>query len=93
MSHLAPIETNLFRDLLALVEHCVRCEVGDGMPRTPGIITLTTQGAAWVVEVIDPDAARMLRVLGTSVDFVLQLACELLRCDCPPWSPLPGRRR
>ena len=94
MSHSAPVETNLFRDLLSLIEHCVCNAVDNGMPRTPGLIEITTLGAAWVVAIIDPDALRWIRVLALSVDVALALAAELLRSDAPPWLPMPkGARR
>jgi len=93
MLHSAPVETDLFADLLSLVEHCVRNVVGDGMPRTPGLIELTTLGGAWVVSIIDPDLVRWVRVIAVTLDMALQLAAALLKCGDPPWVPIPKASR
>ena len=85
--HLAPVETNLFRDLLPLVEHCCVRKYDDGDPREPGWITMKTQGAAWVVQVKDPDAACSFSAVGETLDKALETAALLLSCDEAPWEP------
>jgi len=94
MLHSAPVETTMWRDALPLVEHMARNTVDDGMPRTPGSITITTRGAAWIVVLTDPDAKRHIVVPSVSLDHALMTAAELLRSGDPPWSDgLSEKRR
>jgi len=85
--HLAPIETNRFSDLMPLVEHCAFRKYDDGDPREPGWITIKTQGAAWCVQVKDPDGCVSFTAVGQSLDQALDTAALLLACDEAPWEP------
>jgi len=89
--HTARIETEVLRDLLPLVEHCVEDTVDQGMPRSPGSVTFTTLAGAWVVDVVDPDGLRSFRVLGLTLDMALSIAAELLREKSAPWSTISRR--
>lgn len=91
MSHTAPIETDLFRDLLPLVAHCVTNADAHGNPTRPGTLTIGTQGSAWIVEVFDPELSRVIRVTACTLDHALMLAAELLRSEVPPWVKVKGR--
>lgn len=85
--HLAPVETNRFSDLLSLIEHCAVRKYDDGDPREPGWITIKTQGAAWCVQVKDPDGAVSFTAVGGTLDQALETAALLLACDEAPWEP------
>jgi len=85
--HLAPVETTRFADLMSLVEHCAFRRYDDGDPREPGWVTIKTQGAAWCVQVKDPDAAVSFTAVGQTLDQALETAGLLLACDEAPWEP------
>lgn len=86
-THLAPMESEFFSKLQALVSHCAVRKYDDGDPREPGWFTVKTQGAAWVVQVKDPDSACSFSAVGETLDKALQTAVLLLECDEAPWEP------
>lgn len=86
-NHLAPMESNRFTDLLSLVEHCAVRKYDDGDAREPGWFTIKTQGAAWVVQVKDPDSCCSFNAVGETLDKALETAALLLSCDEAPWEP------
>lgn len=86
-SHLAPIESDRFHDLLSLVEHMSVRRYDDGDPREPGWITIKTQGSAWIVQVKDPDACCSFSAVGETLDKALATAALLLSTDEAPWEP------
>jgi hypothetical protein len=83
--HLAAVETVLFSQHLALVEHCALRQYDDGSPREPGWITVKTTGAAWVVQVKDPDSRKSFTAVADTLDKALDTASLLLACDDAPW--------
>lgn len=85
--HLAAMETTHFSQLMALVEHCALRQYDDGEPRDPGWVTIKTQGAAWVVQVKDPDGACSFSAVAETLDKALETATLLLACDEAPWEP------
>lgn len=85
--HLAAMETELFRTLLPLSEHCSHREYEDGSPREPGWFTIKTNGAAWCIQVKDPDTACSFTAVGDTIDKALETAALLLACDEAPWEP------
>jgi len=85
VKHLAAMESNRFSDLMSLVEHCSLRQYDDGDPREPGWLTIKTQGAAWVVQVKDPDAAVSFSAVAETLDKALETAALLLSCDDAPW--------
>ena len=88
MEHYAPVETNVLHEHMPLVAHMARNDTTSGMPRTPGVVAITTVGRAWVVEVIDPDAVKSFTVLGLTLDGVLAVANALIDTENPPWVPM-----
>jgi len=86
-NHLAPMETNRFADMLSLVEHCAVRKYDDGEPRETGWVTIKTQGAAWCVQVKDPDGCCSFTAVGETLDKALETAALLLSCDEAPWEP------
>lgn len=86
-NHRVPLESEFFRDLMSLVEHCALVKYDDGDPREPGWFTIKTQGAAWCVQVKDPDAAVSFTAVGATLDKALETAALLLGCDEAPWEP------
>lgn len=87
--HLVAMETSILGDLIPLVEHMAVTRYDDGDARLTGWVTIKTQGAAWVVQVKDPDSANSFQVVDSSIDKALEAASLLLACDEAPWSPDP----
>lgn len=85
VKHLAAMETTRFSDLMSLVEHCALRQYDDGDARDPGWLTIKTQGAAWCVQVKDPDAAVSFTAVADTLDKALETAALLLSCDEAPW--------
>lgn len=90
--HQAAMETERWRDHMALVEHMAIVQYDDGTPRQPGYVTVRTQGRAWVVDVKDPDTCLSFRVLSESLDAALEQAALLLTAEAAPWEPDPWLR-
>jgi len=85
--HLAPVESEVLVDHLALIEHMAVTRYDDGDPRLPGYLTVRTQGRSWVIDVKDPDSCCSFRVVATTIDEALETVQELLSCDQAPWEP------
>jgi len=85
VKHLAAMETNMFSQLMPLVEHMALKQYDDGEARETGWITIKTQGAAWCVQVKDPDAAVSFTAVADTLDKALETAALLLGCDDAPW--------
>lgn len=85
--HLAAMETELFSRLMPLVEHCATRQYDDGEPREPGWFTVKTQGAAWCVQVKDPDGSCAFTAVAETLDKAFETAALLLACDEAPWEP------
>jgi len=87
--HLAALESGILCDLLPLVEHMAVTRYDDGDARLTGWITIKTQGAAWCVQVKDPDSGNSFQVVDAALDKALETASLMLACDEAPWSPDP----
>lgn len=87
VNHLAAMETTLFQQLLPIVEHCAFVRYDDGEQRQPGWVTIKTLGAAWVVQVKDPDSANSFQFVADTLDKALEGAALLLSCEEAPWQP------
>lgn len=87
--HLAPMESGVFGKLSSLVAHCAETRYDDGEPRRPGWFTIKTLGAAWCVQVKDPDSACQMTTTAATLDDALVLADVLLGSDEAPWEPDP----
>jgi len=87
VAHLAPMESDILSGLLPLVEHCAARQYDDGTPREPGWLTIKTTGAAWVVQVKDPDSACSFTAVAATLDKALETAAMLLGSDDAPWEP------
>lgn len=85
IKHLAPVESNIFSGLLSLVEHMCLMQYEDGSPRVPGWLTVKSQGAAWAVQVKDPDSCSSFTAVGATLDNAIETAALLLSCDDAPW--------
>jgi len=85
--HLASMDTNLLHAHMPLVEHLALRKYEDGTDREPGWITLKVTGAAWVVQVKDPDSATSFSAVADTIDKALDTAALLLACDEAPWEP------
>jgi len=92
-THLAAVESGVFAKLMSLVAHCCTVKYDDGEPRRPGWFTVKTQGAAWTVQVKDPDSCSQLQATAQSLDDALALADLLLGSEEAPWEPDPFLKR
>lgn len=81
------IETEKFKDLMPLVEHCAIRQYEDGTPRETGWITIKTAGAAWVCQVKEPDGGCSFSAVGETIDKAIETAALLLACEEAPWEP------
>lgn len=90
--HLAPVESDVFGKLPNIVAQCCVTKYDDGEPRKPGWITVKTLGAAWCVQVKDPDSGCSMTVTAATLDDALALADVLLGADEAPWEPDPFLR-
>lgn len=82
---LASTATTLLEKHRSLLEHCSCRAYDDGDAREPGWFTVKTQGAAWVVQVKDPDSCTSFTAVAETADKALDLAALLLECDEAPW--------
>ena len=87
--HLAPIESNVFVKLHAIVAHCSVTRYEGGTARKPGWITIKTMGASWVVQMKDPDTCQSCQAIGATLDDALALADLILSSPTGPWEPDP----
>jgi len=87
--HLAAMETAIFAQLMPLVEHCALVRYDDGDPRQGGWVRWGTLGAAWTLDVKDPDSEMSFRLVDSSLDKVWEAAALLLACDEAPFAPDP----
>lgn len=93
MQHSAAVETELFRDLLRLVEVMTVDQTADGMPRQPGLVILSTLGAVWVCEVIDRHNGVGFASMSITLDEAVAQANDWLQTGKAPWSKLKRRDR
>lgn len=88
-SHLAALESEYLHEHLPVLEHCARTKYDDGDPRLTGWITIKTIGAAWVIQVKDPDSGLSFTVTDASFDKALDTVTLLLSAEEAPWAPDP----
>jgi len=93
MRHEAAVESEWMSDLMALVEFMAQSADGDGMPKQPGILVISTQGVAWVVEVIDRNTGLGFAVMRFTLDDAIDQAEAMLRSGNAPWTKLRNRVR
>lgn len=86
-AHSAAVETEVLKDLLPLVEHCCMRQYDDGTPREPGWFTVKVQGAAWIVQVKDPDTCCSFNSVADRLDNAFQTAALMLASEEAPWEP------
>jgi len=91
--HLAAMETALFAQMMPLVEHCAIVRYDDNDPRLNGWIRMGCLGAAWTLDVKDPDTEMSFRLVDASLDKVWEQAALLLACDEAPFSTDPYLKR
>lgn len=87
VQHLAAVESVIFSDMMSLIEHCCLRKYEDGTDRECGWFTIKVTGAAWVVQVKDPDSATSFSAVADTLDKALGTAALLLACDEAPWEP------
>jgi len=88
-NHIAAVESSILAKLHCLVAHCATTRYEDNSPRRPGWWTVKTLGAAWVVQVKDPDSCCQIQATAQTLDDALALADLLLGSEEAPWEPDP----
>lgn len=82
---LAAADSKLLEKLSALVQHCCCRAYDDNEVRTPGWFTVKTIGAAWCVQVKDPDSCCSFVATAATLDDALLTAELLLGTPDAPW--------
>ncbi len=85
VQHLASMESEHMKDHLALLEHCALRKYEDGSEREVGWYVTKCVGAAWVIQVKDPDSCMSFSAVADTYDKALDTANLLLACDEAPW--------
>lgn len=85
--HIAAVESDVLGKFPSLIAHCSVVKYDDGEPRQPGWVQVKTQGAAWIVQLIDFDACAQIQALGQTLDDALVLADALVAAEDAPWEP------
>lgn len=73
----------------ALAVHAAERTYEDGSSRTPGYLTIRTEGLDWVVRLVEPDSTASLMCRAPTLEEALDLACLLCECDDAPWAHDP----
>lgn len=85
--HVAAVESEVLGGMAQIIAHLTHTRYDDGSPRQVGTISIRTQGAMWIVEARDYDAAARMRVSAASLDDALALMDTCLGADTAPWEP------
>lgn len=92
MTHESAVETEVFREHMAIIEF-LACSLDEGgMPCEPGRLSLTTNGAAWTAELLDVARARYFVVVALTLDGLLALVNAMLKSRAAPWRSTTRRR-
>lgn len=92
VKHLAAMETELFREHMAIVEFLALMQYEDGTPRAPGRLVVETRGAGWALLLKDPDSQLQLKAVGITLDDALDALQVHLGSDNAPWELDPWAR-
>jgi len=91
--NLACLDLGPLENLRPLFEHCAVIQYDDLSPRETGWVTIKTMGAAWVVQVKDPDSGNSFQAVAETPLKALETAVLLLSCDEAPWASDPFLKR
>lgn len=93
VKHLAALESEYLKDVLAVVDSIAMLQYDDGTPRQAGYLGVWVQGSTWVVRISDKDADATLTAEGRTLDEALDLLALLLGAEDAPWEPNQRRKR
>jgi len=93
VKHLAPLESEMFREHLAVIEVLAMLTYADGSPREAGYLGMWTQGATWFVRVQDKTGEAQLTAEGRTAEEAWDTLQLLLGSDNPPWEPMSRRKK
>jgi len=91
--HLAALETEMFKEHLAVLEVLALLQYADGTPREPGYLGMWCQGATWVLRVQDKTGDAQMTAEGRSPEEAWDTLQLLLGSENPPWEPIPKRKK
>jgi hypothetical protein len=87
VKHLAALETEVFQELLPLLEVVALLQYSDGSARESGWINIRTSGSAWQVSCKDPTSRCSINTTGQTFDEAVLAMVALLGSESPPWEP------
>jgi hypothetical protein len=93
VKHLVAVESELFRDLMPIVEFGCMLQYDDGSPRQPGYVGFWSNGLSWFARATDKDADATLTTEGRTLDDALQLLSLMLGAEDAPWVSNPRKKR
>jgi hypothetical protein len=93
VKHLAPLESEMFKDHLAVIEVLAMLQYAEGTPREPGYLGMWTQGATWFIRVQDKTGEAQMTAEGRTAEEAWDTLALLLGSDNPPWEPMARRKK
>jgi len=93
VKHLVALESELFRDVMPVVEFAGMLQYDDGSPRQPGYVGFWSNGVSWFFRATDKDADATLTTEGRTLDDALQLLALMLGADDAPWVKNQPKRK
>ena len=93
VKHLAPLESDMFSEHLAVLEVLAMLQYADGTPREPGYLGMWTQGATWFVRVQDKTGDAQMTAEGRTAEEAWDTLSVLLGSENPPWEPMKGKKK
>lgn len=93
VKHLAALESQMFREHLAVLEVLAMLQYADGSPREPGYLGMWTQGGTWFVRVQDKTGDAQMTAEGRTAEEAWDALALLLGSENPPWEPMSRRRK
>jgi len=93
VKHLAPLETELFKDHMAILEVLAMLQYADGTPRECGYLGMWVQGYTWFLRVQDKTGDAQMTAEGRTAEEAWDTLAVLLGSENPPWEPIPKRKK
>ena len=93
VKHLAALESEMFRDVMAVLEFLAMLQYDDGTPRQGGFLMMWCEGSAWKVVVKDKDSDAQMPVVGKTADEAFGTLALMLGAEDAPWEPAKASGR
>lgn len=93
VKHLAPLESEMFKEHMPILEVLAMLQYTDGSPREPGYLGMWTVGATWFVRVQDKTGDAQMTAEGRTAEEAWDTLSVLLGSENPPWEPISRKRK